>query len=80
MDLQTWINLGGTAGLTILGWLLTAQRKKQETVDARHDQIAKELTAFQIKVAENYVTTHDLSDIKTTLVRIETKLDAKADK
>ena len=35
------------------------------------DTQGKALTDFQIKVAENYVTTHDLAEIKDALIRIE---------
>ncbi len=87
MDWQTLINVGGTAGLAIIGWFLNAQREQQKDAEAKRKEdeakraaTDKALTDFRIEVARDYVTTHDLADIKTTLVRIETKLDAKADK
>lgn len=80
MDAQTWINLGGTIGLTVIGWLLTSQARKRADDDAKRETMKQELTDFRIEVARDYVTTHDLADIKHTLIRIETKLDAKQDK
>jgi len=49
---------------------------------ARADAAAllRTLTDFQIKVAENYVTHTDLRRIEDALVRIEAKMDVKADK
>ena len=38
------------------------------------------MTEFRIEVAKNYVTHSDLRKFEDTLVRIEAKLDAKADK
>jgi uncharacterized protein with GYD domain len=80
MDWQTLINVGGTVGLTVLGWYLSAQKSAAKDATDRQEALKQELTNFRIEVARDYVTTHDLADIKTTLVRIETKLDAKADK
>jgi ribosomal protein L29 len=80
MDWQTLINVGGTIGLTVLGWYLNAQKSAAESSETKREALKQELTNFRIEVARDYVTTHDLADIKTTLVRIETKLDAKADK
>jgi hypothetical protein len=42
--------------------------------------LLRTLTDFQIKVAENYVTHTDLRRIEDALVRIEAKMDVKADK
>lgn len=80
MDAQTLFNVGSMALLTIIGWFLNAQRAKQNAVDDKVAAQEKELTNFRIEVAKDYVTTHDLADIKNSLVRIETKIDAKADK
>ncbi len=80
MDWQTLINVGGSVGLTVLGWYLSAQRAATKDAEQKREALKQELTDFRIEVARDYVTTHDLADIKTTLVRIETKLDAKADK
>lgn len=73
MDFQTAINLGASAVLAVVGWFVNGVRK-----DIREGQQA--LAAFQLKVAENYVTHTDLADIKAMLHRIEDKLDGKADK
>jgi hypothetical protein len=69
LDLQTLINLGAVIGMPVLGWLVKAQ-----------SDLRKDLTGFQIKAAETYVTHDDLKDIKQLLERIDDKLDGKADK
>jgi hypothetical protein len=73
MDWQNIINLGATAVVGVIGWFVKSTKDEQKT-------IAGDLQRFQLEVAKEYVTHTDLSDIKQTLFRIETKLDAKADK
>ena len=70
---QWLINLGAGTVLGLVGWFATTTRN--EAKDLR-----SELTTFRLEVAKEYVTHTDLADIKNTLFRIETKLDAKADK
>jgi len=70
---QWLINLGAGSVLALVGWFAKTSRS-----DTRGLQ--DELTAFRLEVAKEYVTHTDLADIKNTLFRIETKLDAKQDK
>ena len=73
MDWQSLLNIGTGTVITLVGWFAKSTRDQA----ARQE---KDLTEFRIEVAKNYVTHTDLADIKNTLFRIETKLDAKADK
>ena len=70
---QWLINLGAGTVLSLVGWFATSTRSTTK-------ELQDELTAFRLEVAKDYVTHTDLADIKNTLFRIETKLDAKADK
>jgi hypothetical protein len=80
MDWQTLINVGATGVVALLGWFLNGLASKHKEVDAKASHLERSLTDFRIKVAEDYVTIHDLVDIKNALIRIETKLDGKADR
>ena len=73
MDWQNLINLGAGTVVAIVGWFVRGVRQDLK------DQ-AQALNAFRLEVAKEYVTHTDLGDIKQSLFRIETKLDAKADK
>lgn len=73
MDWQTLVNIGGTAGLSIVGWFI-----RSALAEAKEQRLS--LVAFRIEVAKEYVTHTDLRRIEDALVRIEAKLDAKADK
>lgn len=73
MDVQTLINLGAGGLLAFVGWL-------SKRAITNLDKVASDLYAFRLKVAEEYVTHTDLGDIKSTLRRIEEKLDGKADR
>ncbi len=42
--------------------------------------LERDFNAFKVKVAEEYVTTHDLGDIKADIKLILNKLDGKADR
>jgi hypothetical protein len=42
--------------------------------------LEKSFNDFKVKVAEEYVTTHDLGDIKADIKLILAKMDGKADK
>lgn len=70
---QWLINLGAGSVLALVGWF--AKSTRGDTKELRDD-----LTTFRLEVAKEYVTHADLADIKNTLFRIETKLDAKQDK
>jgi hypothetical protein len=73
MDWQNIMNLGATVVVGVISWFVKSTKDEQK--ETRH-----ELQNFRLEVAKEYVTHTDLSDIKQTLFRIETKLDAKADK
>jgi len=73
MDWQNIGNIAVGAVLTVVGWFVKGVKDDQKAHAAA-------LNEFRLDVARNYVTHSDLSDIKQTLFRIETKLDAKADK
>lgn len=80
MDWQTIFNTAGAIATVIVGGYvrfvqaqLNSAREAQRAADVT-------LTQFQIKVAENYVTHSDLRRIEDALVRIEAKIDVKADK
>ena len=70
---QWLINWGAGSILALVSWF--AKNVRDEVLDQR-----AELTAFRLEVAKEYVTHTDLAEIKNMLFRIETKLDAKADK
>ncbi len=42
--------------------------------------LERDFNAFKVKVAEEYVTTHDLAEIKQDVKAILNKLDSKADR
>lgn len=73
MDWQILINIGATVVLGTVGWFVRGNVAEQK-------ETQRELTNLRIKVAQDYVTHAALNDIKTTLIRIENKLDQKADK
>ena len=73
MDWQNLINLGAGTVVAIVGWFVKGVKQEQ-----RDQQQA--LIDFRLEVAKEYVTHTDLADIKQSLFRIETKLDAKQDK
>lgn len=73
LELQTLINIGAALVLSVVGYF--AKKADKQVTDT-----ADKLTAFQIKVAEEYVTHTDLRRIEDSLIRIEAKIDAKADK
>ena len=73
MDWQILINIGATIVLGAVGWFVRGNVAEQK-------ETKRELIDLRVKVAQDYVTHAALSDIKNTLVRIEGKLDGKADK
>lgn len=70
---QWLINLGAASVVAIIGYFVKSFRADQKETSAT-------LSEFRLEVAKDYVTHTDLADIKNTLFRIETKLDAKQDK
>lgn len=70
---QWLINLCAGSVLALIAWFA-------KTTRADNKEIRDDLTRFRLEVAKEYVTHTDLADIKQSLFRIETKLDAKADK
>ena len=73
MDWQNIINLAAGSVVAIVGWFVKGVKDEQR-------DHAEKLNEFRLEVAKDYVTHTDLADIKNTLFRIETKLDAKQDK
>ena len=80
MEWQPFILAGlGTLQLIVAGYVRYVQGQ-MNAIRVDGAAMAKVLTDFQIKVAENYVTHTDLRRIEDALVRIESKIDIKADK
>lgn len=77
MGWQELINLGAGGLLGVVGWFV-----RDMHTDAKADRQA--LADYKVKVAEEYVTkdhlTETMGDIKSSLRRIEDKIDGKADK
>jgi hypothetical protein len=73
LDWQNIVNLAAGTMVAIVGWFVKGVKDDQRS----H---AEQLNEFRLEVAKDYVTHTDLADIKQTLFRIETKLDAKQDK
>ncbi len=83
-DYQWAINLGALTVLGTIGYFVRTliAEQKQVATQLVSDQkaTARDLSDLRLKVAQDYVTHAALHDIKQTLVRIEEKLDHKADK
>lgn len=77
MDLQTVINLGAGAALTVIGWL--ARELWGAVKDLRAD-----LSHLREEIAQGYVTKDDfresIREVKDLLIGIDTKLDRKQDR
>lgn len=67
------VNFIGAVILPIAGFFFTRHATKIGSLE-------QGLSDLRLKVAEEYVTHSDLSDIKASLIRIEDKLDKKVDK
>jgi len=80
MDLQTFFNVGSAILIVIVGGYIRFVQGQLH--DARDDQkeLTASMTAFRIEVAKEYVTHADLRRIEDALVRIEAKIDVKADR
>jgi hypothetical protein len=80
MDPQIVLNwLGGLATLAITGFVSVIWAR-QEAFRADLVALRQELNDFKLKVAENHPTDADMREIRDSLLRIEAKLDLKADK
>lgn len=77
MSWQPYINMGLAVVFATIGWFV---RQVWEAVQ----ELKSDLNALEVKLPEEYVRKNDLTEIlrriDSTLARIETKLDAKADK
>lgn len=73
MEWKEILVLALTVGLPLLSGFVSKLRTDQS-------QMRDDFTAFQIKVAEEYVRTEHIADIKDALIRIEQLLHTKADK
>ena len=73
VDWQTVINLGAA---TLLAWVGYQYREAKQ--DIKDNAIA--IAGLALRMAQEYVTHNDLLRIENTLIRIEAKLDGKADK
>ena len=73
MDWQPIINIGATGILGLIGWFVKGIKDDQRNIE-------RDLAAFKVEVARDYITHADVSDIKDSLRRIEDKLDRKVDK
>lgn len=77
MDIQTIINVGAGAALTVMGWFA---RELWGAVKSLRDDLSK----LREEIAKDYVTKMDFRDamreLKDLLVAIDAKLDRKADK
>ena len=80
MDWQVFFNVGTILAVSVVsGYVRFVQSqlgKAREIADAAETT----MTAFRIEVAKDYVTHTDLRRIEDALVRIEAKIDVKADK
>lgn len=80
MDWQTLFNIGGLVLTAIVGGYVRFVQGQLDKARSETASAQLTMTEFRIEVAKNYVTHSDLRKIEDTLVRIEAKLDAKADK
>ena len=80
MDWQTIFTAAIGVGTSIVGWFVRDIKSDIDRAITKQEQDSNKLAALQLDVARNYVTHQDLSEIKDSLLRIENKLDKKADK
>lgn len=77
MDFQTLINVGAGTALAVMGWF--ARELWGAVKELRTD-----LSKLREELARDYITKDDFKDavkeLRDLLVRIENKLDLKADK
>lgn len=80
MDWQPLFSGGLTLAIIIVSAYIRLVHSSLGAAKSEQAALADKVNAFQIKVAENYVTHTDLRRIEDALVRIEAKMDVKADK
>jgi hypothetical protein len=77
MDALWWLNHLWVLFVAVGGWLL-------KTIWDAVQELKRDLHTLEVELPERYVSKVDLapilSDIKATLLRIETRMDTKADK
>jgi hypothetical protein len=77
MDMQTIINIGGTALMASLGYFFKANADKVS-------QLENHIHGFEMRIAQEYVRkdelTNHLTRIENMLGKIFDKLDSKVDK
>jgi Sec-independent protein translocase protein TatA len=84
MDILTVLNLVavvlGTIVLPVAAYFIRDAKSDAREAKKEAKDVDDKLRAFQLHVAEHYATHPDLDRIEKTLLRIEDKLDGKADK
>lgn len=77
IDLQTWINIIATIAIGVGGWF---GRSLWEAVD----KLKNDLHQLEVDLPSNYIRKDEFADgmkeIKEMLIRIDDKLNGKADK
>ena len=78
LDLAWWATAVELPALAGLFWLMLRGRAE---LDAAHDRLRDDLSAFKLDVARSYASTAALKDVERRLtehlVRIEAKLDSQ---
>jgi hypothetical protein len=80
MDWQTLINVGASIALAVVAEFARRVHAREDRQDERIEGNERSIAAARIEMAKEYVTHRDLQDIKALLIRIDEKLDQKADK
>ncbi len=74
------IGLLSGAGTGILSWYANGQKAEIAAAKAVADKLRDDFVSFRVKVAEEYVTVHDLAEIKADIKSILAKVDSKQDR
>ena len=87
MDLEAvanWLSLAATILFPIGGWIVKVLHEKIKAMDLKIEQQADRLDEHKLYAAQTFTTKTDLKAMEDkivgTLIRIEDKLDRKADK
>jgi hypothetical protein len=80
MDWQTIINVGASIALAVVAGFVQRVHAREDRQDQRIGENERSIADARIEMAKEYVTREDLQDIKNLLIRIDEKLDKKADK
>jgi CO/xanthine dehydrogenase FAD-binding subunit len=80
MDWQTLINVGASIALAVVAEFARRVHAREDRQDERIALNGAAISAVRVEMAKEYVTREDLQDIKALLIRIDEKLDKKADK